>query len=69
MFVDVLKHNLSSVSHMYDKGCDIVFRAQDYEIWTTSIGKVLAKGVQIENNVYILKEENEECYISKQDES
>jgi len=44
-FVDGLKHNLLSVSQMSDKGCDVLFKAQDCEIWSTSIGKVLAKGV------------------------
>lgn len=69
LFVDGLKHNLLSVSHMCDKGCDVIFRAKDCEIISTSTGKVLSKGVQTENNLYILKEENEECYINKQDES
>jgi len=30
---------------MCDKGFDVLFRAQDYEIGSTSTRKVLAKGV------------------------
>lgn len=51
---------------MCDKGCDVLFRAQDCEIKSTSTGKLLAKGVRTENNVYILKEESEECYIRRE---
>ena len=69
LFVDSLKHNLLIISQMCEKVCDFIFRAQDCEIRSTSTGKVLAKWVRNENNVYILKQENEEWYISKQDES
>lgn len=64
-FIDGLKHNLLSVSQMCDKGCDVIFRAQDCEIRSTSRGKILAKVVQTKNIVYKLKEENEEFYIIK----
>jgi hypothetical protein len=32
-------------------------------------GQLVAKGIRIENNVYVLKEEKEECHLSKYDES
>lgn len=54
---------------MCDKGCDVLFRAQDYQIRSTTTRKILSKGFLIENNVYILKEESEERYINKQGES
>lgn len=54
---------------MLDKCCDVLFRAQDYEIRSTSTCKIMPKGVLKKNNIYILKKESEECYISKQDES
>lgn len=56
VFLDGMKQNLLSVSQMCHRGCDVVFRAQDCEIKSTTIGKVLAKGVRTENNLYILKE-------------
>ena len=58
-FVDGLKHNLLSVSQMCDKGCEVLFTAKDCEIKTVSSGKLVAKGIRTENNVYILKEERE----------
>ena len=32
-------------------------------------GQLITKGIRIENNVYVLKEEKEECHLSKYDES
>ncbi len=69
LFVDGLKHNLLSVSQMCDKGCEVLFTDKDCKIRNVSSGKLVAKGVRTENNVYILKEEREECYLSKYDES
>lgn len=69
LFVDGMKHNLLSVSQICDRGYDVLLRAQDCEIRSTTTRNVLPKGHWIENNVYILKEDNEECYINKQDES
>ena len=69
LFVDGFKHNLLSVSQMCDKGCEILFTAKDCKIKNVSSGKLVAKGIRTENNVYILKEEKEECYLSKYDEA
>ena len=69
LFVDGLKHNLLNVSQMCDKGCEVVFTSKDCKIKKASSGKLVAKGIRIENNVYILKEEREECHLSKYDES
>lgn len=60
LFVDGIKHNFLSVSQMCNKCCDLLFRAQYCEIRSTTIGKIIAKGVRTENNVYILKEASEE---------
>ncbi len=57
LFVDGLKHNLLSVSQMCDKGCEVLFINKDCKIRNTSSGKLVAKGVRTENNVYVLKEE------------
>jgi hypothetical protein len=69
LFVDGLKHNLLSVSQMCDKGCEVLFTAKDCKIKEVSSGKLVAKGVRTENNVYILKEGREECHLSKYNES
>ena len=69
LFVDGLKENLLSVSQMCDKGCEVLFRAQDCEVRSSTIGKTLLKGVRIESNVYIVKEEDEACHLRKLEDS
>ena len=69
LFVDGLKHNLLSVSQMCDKGCEVLFTNKDCKIKNVSSGKLVAKGVRTENNVYVLREETEQCYLTKYNES
>jgi hypothetical protein len=69
LFVDGLKHNLLSVSQVCDKGCEVVFTSKDCKIKALSSGQLIAKGTRTKNNVYVLKEEKEECHLSKYDES
>jgi hypothetical protein len=69
LFVDGLKHNLLSVIQVCDKGCEVVFTSKNYKIKDLSSGQLIAKGIRTENNVYVLKEEKEECHLRKYDES
>ena len=69
LFVDGLKHNLLGVSQMCDRGCEVLFTTKDCKIKEVSSGKLVTKGMRTENNVYILKEEREECHLSKYYES
>ena len=65
-----MKHNLLSVSQVCDRGCEVVFSSKDCKIKSVDSGKLVAKGIRTENNVYVLKEEEkEECNLSKYDES
>jgi hypothetical protein len=69
LFIDGLKHNFLSVSQMCDRGCEVVFTSKDCNIQSVNSGQVVAKGIRIDNNVYVLKEDREECHLSKHDES
>jgi hypothetical protein len=69
LLVDGLKHNLLSVSQMCDRGCEVAFMSKDCKINSVNSGQVVAKGIRRENNVYVLKENREECHLSKHDES
>ena len=69
LFVDGLKENLLSVSQMCDKGCEVLFRAQDCEVRSSTTRKTLLKGVRTVSNVYIVKEEDEACHLRKLEES
>jgi hypothetical protein len=68
LLVDGLKHNLLSVSQMCDRGCEVLFTSKDCKIKSVNSGQVVAKGTRTENNVYVLKENREECHLSKHDE-
>jgi hypothetical protein len=69
LFVENLKHNLLSVSQVCDRGCEVVFTSKYCRINTVDSGQLVAKGIRTENNVYVLKEEEEECHLRKYEES
>jgi hypothetical protein len=69
LFVDGLKHNFISVSQVFDRGCEVVFTSKDCKIKSVNSGQLVAKGIITKNNVYVLKEEKEECHLRKYDES
>jgi hypothetical protein len=60
MLVENLKHNLLSVSQVCDRGCVVVFTSKDCKIKSVDSGKLVAKGIRTKNNVYVLKEEEQE---------
>jgi hypothetical protein len=68
LFVDSLEHNIISVSQVCDRGCEVVFTSKDCRIKSMNSGQLVAKGIRTEYNVYVLKEEKEECHLSKYDE-
>jgi hypothetical protein len=68
LLVDGLKHNLLSVSQMCDRGCEVLFMSKHCKIKSVNSRQVVAQGIRIENNVYVLKEDREECHIRKHDE-
>jgi hypothetical protein len=68
LFVDGLKNNLFSVSHRCDRGCEVTFTTKNCKIKTLITRDLIAKGVRTKNNVYVLKEDKEKCYLRKIDE-
>jgi hypothetical protein len=66
--IDGLKNNLLSVCQVCDRGCEVTFTSKGYRIKTVNIGEMIAKWVRTENNVYVLKEDKEECHLIKFDE-
>jgi hypothetical protein len=51
------------------RGYEVVLTSKDYKIKSVNSGQVVAKGIRTENNVYVLKEDKEECHLRKHDES
>jgi hypothetical protein len=42
---------------MCDRGYEVVFTSKDFKIKFVNSGKVVAKGIRTDNNVYLLKED------------
>jgi hypothetical protein len=53
---------------MCDRGCEVVFTSKYCKIKSVNSGQVRAKGIRTYNNVYVLKEDREECHLIKHDE-
>ena len=68
MYVDGLKHNLLSVSQMFDQGNEVIFRSNGCIIRELNTGQTMIKGIITPNNLYILKGGQQQCYLSKNDE-
>jgi hypothetical protein len=68
LLVDGLKHNLLSVIQICDKVFEVVFTSKDCKIKYVTSGQVVAKGIRTKNNVYVLKENREECHLCRHDE-
>ena len=66
MYVDGLK--LLSVSQMCDQGTEVIFRSNGCIIHELDIGKTVIRGIRTPNNLYVLKGEQQQCYLSKNDE-
>jgi hypothetical protein len=46
----------------------VVFTSKDCKIKSVNLGQVVAKGIRTNNNVYVMKEDREECHLRKYDE-
>jgi len=68
LYVDGLKHNLLSVSHMCDQGIEVIFRSNGCSVRDLDTGKTMIKGIRTPNNLYIFEEGQQQCYLSKNDE-
>ena len=68
MYVDGLKHNLLSVSQMCDEGTKVIFQSNGCSVCDLDIGETVIKGIRTRNNLYIFKEGQQQCYLSKNDE-
>jgi hypothetical protein len=69
LFVDGLKHNILSFSQVCDRVCEVTFISKDCKIKIVNTRELIAKGIRTEKNVYVLKEDKEECHLRKFDES
>src|ERR1700728_2044784 len=68
LYVDGLKHNLLSVSQMCDQGTEVICRSNGCSVRDLDTGKTVIKSIRTPNNLYIFKEGQHQCYLSKNDE-
>ena len=54
---------------MCDQNHDVVFKAKNCQIKSSSIGEIVVEVVRTYNNVYVLKENKENFCLTKIDES
>ena len=66
MYVDGLKHNILSVSQMWDQGNEVVFRSNECVFHELDTGETMIKGTRTLNNLYILKGGQQQCYLLSQ---
>jgi hypothetical protein len=70
LLVEDMKHNILSVSQMYDQGHKVTFDSQKCEIRKEGSGKLVAIAARTSSNIYVLSEiGNEKCCLGKEDES
>lgn len=54
LFMIGLKHHLLSVSQIYDRGYDVIFKKHGCEIRRENNGRLVAVGTRISKNLYTL---------------
>ena len=54
---------------MCDQGYDVLFQSKNCEIEYVATCEVVVEVVRKNNNVYVLKENTEKCYLRKFDDS
>jgi hypothetical protein len=65
-----MKHNILSVSQMFDQGHKVTFDSQKCEIRKEGSGKSISTAARTSRNIYVLSEiGNEKCCLGKEDES
>ena len=69
MYADWLKHNLLSVSQMFDQGNEVVFSSKECVVRELDTGKTVIKGTRTPSNMHILKGGQEQCYLGKSTEN
>ena len=66
LLIEYMKHNLLSVSKMYDQGHKVNFYSQKCEIRKEGSGKLIAIAARTSSNIYVLSEiGNKKCCPGK----
>ena len=64
-----MEHNLLSVSQRCDKGNFMIFDSKQCQIRDVKTNQLVGTATRTPNNIYILDEKDENCYLGNEDES
>jgi hypothetical protein len=64
-----MEHNLLSVSQTCDKGHLMIFDSKQCQIRDVKTNQLVGTATRTSNNIYILDEKDENCYLGHEDES
>ena len=67
MLVENIKHTILSVSQMCDQGHTLTFDLDKCKIKYRGTGSLVATATRNQNNVYILDEKEEICFLGQVD--
>jgi hypothetical protein len=69
LLVENTEHNLLSVSQTCDKGHLMIFDSKQCQIRDVKTNQLVGTTTRTSNNIYILDEKDENCYLGHEDES
>ena len=69
LLIEDMEHNLLSVSQTYDKGQFMIFDSKWCQIRDIKTNQLVGTTTRTPNNIYILDEKDENCYLGNEDES
>jgi hypothetical protein len=69
LLVENMEHNLLSVSQTCDKGNLMIFDSKQCQIRDVKTNQLVGTTTRTSNNIYILDEKDENCYLGHEDES
>jgi hypothetical protein len=68
LLVENMEHNLLSVSQTCDKGNFMIFDFKQCQIKDVKTNQLVGTTTRTSNNIYILDEKDENCYLGHEDE-
>ena len=69
LLIEDMEHNLLSVSQTCDKGHFMIFDSKQFQIRDVKTNQLVGTTTRTPNNIYILDEKDENCYLGNEDES
>ena len=69
LLIEDMEHNMLSVSQTWDKWHFMIFDSKQCQIRDVKTNQLLGTAKRTPNNIYILDEKDENCYLENEDES